>query len=100
MSSLINKIVHEYVKELTDHPELLDFLNYTDVIPTDDTTAAQPNKKNKRKAVFEEYKSADEIRKGIITGKYHQGKILVNRNNLNEARVETSSQSVLIKGKF
>lgn len=91
------KTVHQYVREMTNHPELLDLLNYTDELPTDE--AVQPGKMSKRRpAIFEEYKSTNEIHAGVVTGKYHQGRLQVNRNNLNEARVETGSLSILIKG--
>jgi exosome complex exonuclease DIS3/RRP44 len=97
------KSIHQYVRELTEHPELLDLLNYTDDLPTD--AGAETGKMGKRKQLFEAHLPMSEVQKGIKNGKYYQGAIRVSRNNVSEAKIEVSGLEgghthILIHGYF
>ncbi|EFC50676.1 exosome complex exonuclease RRP44 [Naegleria gruberi] len=98
------KTIHDYVRECvseSNYPEeLLDLLNYTDEIKdSDEMVDEEGNCQNK---LFEDHLPMNTLLRRIKTKKLHQGRITVNRNNINEAFVSLRSMQELVvdlKGK-
>ncbi|KAL0484556.1 nuclear exosome complex RNAse Dis3/RPR44 [Acrasis kona] len=92
------KTIQQYVRnDMKQHPQLLEFLNNSDELEED----AEVNKSQRKTkgVLFQEHKSEAEIRRGLLSKTYITGKLIVNRNNINEATITPDhGDKILIKG--
>lgn len=93
---IVAETVDSYVQSL-GKPELLDLVARNDAMDVD-TDDIRPNKKA---VVYGEHKVMSEIAAGLHNGRFHQGKLRVNRYNPFEAYVgsESVGSEILILGR-
>ncbi|KAF0975975.1 hypothetical protein FDP41_005302 [Naegleria fowleri] len=93
------KTIHDFIRErVNESPstypeELLELLNYTDEIKDDDEEMADGDGEKK---IFEDHLPMNTLLRRIKTRKLHQGRITVNRNNINEAFVTLRGMQELV----
>lgn len=103
------KTVHQYIREMQQHPELLDLLtsnNEEEESGANNTTKSIPDsgKQFKKKQFYTEHKPLSEVMQGLtcVPVKYFQGVFFVNRNNPGEATVEVlglkEGPVIMVKG--
>jgi len=94
------KTIHDYVRELTNEEkypaEILDLLNYTDEIQDGEEMEDNEGKMVQKGKLFEDHLPMNTLLRRIKTRKLFQGRITVNRNNINEGYVTLRSVQELI----
>lgn len=98
-SGIVSETVQAYVQSL-GKPELLDLVARSDAMDID-KNEAEDLRPNKKAVVYAEHKVMSEITAGLHQGRYHQGKLRVNRYNPFVAYVgsESVGEEILINGR-
>ncbi|KAG0616163.1 hypothetical protein M758_5G094800 [Ceratodon purpureus] len=93
---IVAETVDSYVQTL-GKPELLDLVARSDAMDVD----VEDLRPNKKAVVYGEHKVMSEITAGLHNGRFHQGKLRVNRYNPFEAYVgsESVGEEILIHGR-